>query len=248
LVKTLKAFTFKIVVFVTFMFFTAALLPHARASGSDQTGSYEYGLYNLKIHVENPPEAYPDQNLTINVTAEASAKLTINYTAIELYTLNGSTMNGESFAHIEFINYNNPLFLSGGQSSYKTSYNETIPASALNVVYGKLTLVWTEMGTEESNAYTRQTTFIVASVYSPELQRLTDLLPKLQKQNAILRRNVTDMNDTLAQTLNDLADAKNHYEGDIGNTRSVATLLGVTTVFFVATTAYLIMRKPKDYF
>jgi hypothetical protein len=56
------------------------------------------------------------------------------------------------------------------------------------------------------------------------------------------------MNDTLAQTLNDLADAKNHYEGDIGNTRSIATLLGVTTVFFVATTAYLIMRKPKDYF
>jgi hypothetical protein len=247
-VKTLKTFTFKIVAFVTFMFFTAALLPYARASGSDQTGSYEYGLYNLKIHIENPPEAYPDQNLTINVTAEATARLTINYTAIELYTFNGSTMNGESFAYIEFINYSNPLFLSGGQSSYKTSYNETIPASALNVVYGKLTLVWTEMGTEESNAYTRQTTFIVASVYSLELQRLTDLVPKLQKQNAILRRNVTDMNDTLAQTLNDLADAKNHYEGDIGNTRSVATLLGVTTVFFVATTAYLIMRKPKDYF
>ena len=244
----MKTFTFMIVAFVTFMFFTAALLPFARANGSDQTGSYEYGLYNLKIHVENPPEAYPDQNLTINVTAEASAKLVINYTAIELYTFNGSTMNGESFAHIEFINYSTPLFLSGGQSLYKTSYNETIPGSALNVVYGKLSLVWTEMGTEESTAYTRQTTFIVASVYNPELQRLTDLIPKLQKQNAILRRNVTDVNDTLAQTLNDLADAKNQYEGDIGNTRSVATLLGVTTVFFVATTAYLIMKKPKDYF
>jgi hypothetical protein len=45
-----------------------------------------------------------------------------------------------------------------------------------------------------------------------------------------------------------MSDAKNRYEGDIGNTRSVATLLGVTTVFFVATTVYLVMKKPKDYF
>lgn len=244
----MKTFTFKIVMFVVLMFFTAALLPYARASASDQIASYEYGLYNLKIHVENLPEAYPEQNLTINVTAEASAKLTINYTAIELCTFNSSTMNGERFAYIELVNYSNPLFLSGGQSSYKTSYNATVPASAFNVVYGKLTLIWTEMGTEESNTYTRQTTFIMASVYNPELERLRDLVPKIQKQNAILRKNITDMNDTLTHALNDMSDAKNRYEGDIGNTRSVATLLGVTTVFFVATTVYLVVKKPKDYF
>jgi hypothetical protein len=234
--------------FVTLVFFTSALLPHARASGSDLIGSYEYGLYNLKIHVENPPEAYPDQNVTLNMTAEASAKLAINSATIELYTLNSSTMNGEKFATIEFISYSNPLFLSGGQSPYKTSYDATVPTSAFNVIYGKLTLNWTEMGTEESNTYTRQTTFVMASVYNPELERMRDLLPKLQIQNAIQRRNMTDMNDTLTQALNDLTDAKNRYEGDMSNTRSVVTLLGITTVFFVATTVYLIMKKPKDYF
>jgi hypothetical protein len=234
--------------FVSLVFFTSTLLPHARASGSDLIGSYEYGLYNLKIHVENSPEAYPDQKITLNMTAEASAKLAINYTAIELYTLNSSTMNGENFASIEFINYSNPLLFSGGQSSYKTSYDVTVPASAFNVIYCKLTLVWTEMGTEESNTYTRQTTFIMASVYNPELERMRDLLPKLQIQNAILRRNMTEMNDTLTQALKDLTDAKNRYEGDMSNTRSVVTLLGITTVFFVATTVYLIVRKPKDYF
>jgi hypothetical protein len=124
----------------------------------------------------------------------------------------------------------------------------TVPASAFNVIYCKLTLVWTEMGTEESNTYTRQTTFIMASVYNPELERMRDLLPKLQIQNAILRRNMTEMNDTLTQALKDLTDAKNRYEGDMSNTRSVVTLLGITTVFFVATTVYLIVRKPKDYF
>jgi hypothetical protein len=234
--------------FVTLVSFTSALLPYAKASGSDLIGSYEYGLYNLKIRVENSPEAYPNQSITLNMTVEASAKLAINYTAIELYTLNSSTMKGEKFAYIEFINYSNPMSLSGGQPPYKISYDATVPASAFNVIYGKLTLDWKEMGTEESNTYTRQTTFIMASVYNPELERMRDLLPKLQIQNAILRRNMTDMNDTLTQALNDLTDARNRYEGDMSNTRSVVTLLGITTVFFVATTVYLIMKKPKDYF
>ena len=245
--KTLKTWL-KILMFVSLVFFTSALLPHARASGSDLIGSYEYALYNLKIRVENSPEAYPDQIITLNITAEASAKLLLNYTAIELYTLNSSTMNGEMFAHIEFISYSNPLLFSGGQSSYKTSYDAAVPTSAFDVIYGKLYLVWTETGTEESNTYTRQTTFIMASVYNPELERMRDLLPKLQMQNAIFRRNMTDINDTLTQALNDLTDAKNRYEGDMSNTRSVVTVLGITTVFFVATTVYLIMKKPKDYF
>jgi hypothetical protein len=258
----LKALTFKILVFVTFMFFAAAILPYARANGSDQIGSYDYGLYNLKIHIENPAEAYPSQNLKINVTAEAAAKLTVNYIAIELYTFNSSTMNGENFTSIEVVNYSTPLFLPGGLSPYEASFVALVPVSAFNVVYAKLILVWTEIGTEESTPVQRQTTFIMASVYNPELERLRDLLPKLQKQNAILRRNVTCMNDSLAQALNDLTDINNtltqafnnltdatsRYQGDIGNTRTVATVLGVTTVFFVATTVYLTMKKPRDYF
>jgi hypothetical protein len=245
------------------MFFMAAILPYARANGSDQIGSYDYGLYNLKIHIENPAEAYPNQNLTINLTAEASAKLMINYIAIELYTFNSSTMNGENFTSIEFVNYSTPLLLPGSLSSYKASFDAAVPVSAFNVVYARLNLTWTEgFGTVESSTYARQTTFIMASVYNPELERLRDLLPKLQKQNAILRRNVTYMNDSLTQALNDLTDMNNtltqafnnltdatsRYQGDIGNTRTVATVLGVTTVFFVATTVYLTMKKPKDYF
>jgi hypothetical protein len=34
--------------------------------------------------------------------------------------------------------------------------------------------------------------------------------------------------------------------GELDNTRRLSTILGVTTAFFVATTVYLVVRKPKE--
>jgi len=33
---------------------------------------------------------------------------------------------------------------------------------------------------------------------------------------------------------------------ELGNTRMAVGILAITTVFFVATTLYLVMRKPKE--
>lgn len=238
--KTLKVSTFEIVI-LTGLMFLATLMPFAGANSSDQIRFFEYSLYNLKIYVRSPLEAYPNQSITVNITATASAKLIINYTAIELYTFNSSTMKDEKFAYIEYINYSSPLSFSVGQSWSETSYDSTIPESALSVVYGKLILVWTETGTDESTTYTREPTFIITSLKNPELERL-------KMENEELKQNITDINNTLTEALNNVTDARNRYEGEIGNTRSVATFLAVTTIFFVATTVYLVMRKPKEYF
>jgi hypothetical protein len=34
---------------------------------------------------------------------------------------------------------------------------------------------------------------------------------------------------------------------ELDNTRTAVTVLAITTVFFVATTVYMVMRKPKQY-
>ncbi len=229
------------IVFLTGLMFAALLAPSARANSSDQIRVFEYSLYNLKMWVRSPLEAYPGQHIAINVTAIASGKLILNYTAIELYTFNSTTMNDEKFAYVEYINYSDPLSFSGGQSWTVTSNDSRIPEYALSVVYGRLILVWTEAGTDESTVYRREPTFIIANLKNPELERL-------KTENEELKKNVTDINDTLTEALNNLTEAKNRYEGEIGNTRSVATLLGVTTIFFVVTTVYLVIRRPKEYF
>ena len=48
----------------------------------------------------------------------------------------------------------------------------------------------------------------------------------------------------LNSTLQELRASQN----ELGNTRTIVTILAVTTVSFVATTTYLILRKPKEHY
>jgi hypothetical protein len=245
-VSILGGLKLKVAMLMMLIFFTIALMSYANASLLDQPRVYEYALYNLAVLVGTPMEAYPGQNITMSIAANASAKLTINYTAIEFYTFDNSTMMDENFSFIVWIDYNNSMSLSSGQTT-ETSYNITIPDYASNIVYGKLILEWIETGTEESNTYERNSTFIATSLKNLELERLRSKVPELEKENADLKNNVTEINNTLTEALNNLTDTTNRYEGEASGTRSVITILAITTIFFVATTLYLVLRKPEQY-
>jgi len=237
----------KIIMLTMFMFLATTMTHAANVNSSDEIRAYEYALYNLTVQVKNPCEAYPNQTININITAQASATLIINYTAIELYTFNESAAKDEKFDCIVYVDEENPVLLSGGESLTEACYNITIPEHASNVVYGKLVLLWMEKGTEESTTYRREPTFVVLYIRNPELERLRNKVPELERENAELKENITDINNTLTTLLNNLTDIKKRYEGELEGTKSVATILGVTTMFFAITTAYLFLRKPKEY-
>jgi hypothetical protein len=72
-----------------------------------------------------------------------------------------------------------------------------------------------------------------------ELEELNQTYINLQQEHA-----------TLNQTYMELLQNYTKLQGDIvelDNTRRLAVALGITTVFFLATTAFLVLRKPKQY-
>jgi len=105
---------------------------------------------------------------------------------------------------------------------------------------GKIVLKWTIEGTEETTTYERKSTFIMGYLKNLELENLKNEIERLKGENTQLRGNLTEL-------LNNLTEIKNRYEGELNGTRSTVAVLAVTTLFFLATTAYLIMRKPKEY-
>jgi hypothetical protein len=61
--------------------------------------------------------------------------------------------------------------------------------------------------------------------------------------------NLTSNFEQLNQTYWELQEnytTMNGNMGELDNTRRLTTVLAITTVFFVATTVYLVMRKPKE--
>jgi hypothetical protein len=58
------------------------------------------------------------------------------------------------------------------------------------------------------------------------------------------------LNEQLNQSYWDLERNFTALQGSVNeldNTRTAAAVLGITTVFFVATTLYLVLRKPREY-
>jgi len=233
----------KTITLTLFILLAAAMIRNVNANSFDQ--NYVYALAGFEVWIEYPFEAYPNQTITVNVTIKAWTNLIVNWTAIELHTFNNLTREDELFCNIKYVS--KPESLLGGESLNETSYKIKIPDYATNVLYGKMILKWTVKGTEESTVYEREPTFIMTYLRNPELERLRSKVPELERENAELKGNLTDLNNTLTELLNNLTDIENRYEGELSGTRSVATILVITTIFFVATTAYLFMRKPKQY-
>ena len=223
------------------MLLATTMMYDASANSSVQIHTYKYTPISndLSVEIKNPLEAYPNQTINVNVTIKALVNLAINRVAIELYSFNDSKFGDAIYVEKE-------TSLSSGESLNKT-LNVTICEQASNIVYGKLILEWTKKGTEGWENIGRAPTFIMTFLRNSELERLRNKVPELEKENAELKGNVTDLNNTVAELLNNLTDIENRYEGELGGTRNAITILVIITIFFVATTIYLFIRKPKQY-
>lgn len=237
---------------VFIMFLAATMTYNANANSS---GSYSYTPVpnDLTVEIKYPLEAFPNQTISVNVTIEALVNLTVNQLKIELHTFNNSTMREEVFNYLTYIEKENPVPLNSFELWNETA-NVTIPLHASSVVYGKLVLEWGKKGTEGWETIGRESTFIMTYLRNPELERLKSKVAELKEENAELNGNITALNDTirelnnsLTELLNNLTKIENRYKGELSGTRSVITILAITTIFFVATTAYLFLRRPKQY-
>ncbi|MEM3735693.1 MAG: hypothetical protein QXH40_03750 [Candidatus Bathyarchaeia archaeon] len=198
---------------------------------------YRYSFAGIEVFLENPSEIYPNQTITIDVATKALTNLTISWMWIEFYTFHNSTTEETMFYNITHILTTVTLSYSQWVNG---TYEVPIPEYAVNVVYGRMVLKWAVSGTEETTTYERKLTFIMGYLKSLELEKLRNEVERLEGENALLRENLTEL-------LNNLAEIKNRYEGELNGTRSTVTVLAITTIFFLATTAYLVLRKPREY-
>ena len=236
---------YKTLTLALLLLLATAVVHNANANFLDPNRVYKYSLAGFEVWVEYPFEAYPNQTITLNVTIKAWTDLIVNWTVIELYTFNNVTREYTMLNSLVYVSQ--PQSLLGGGLLNETSYEIKLPDYAANLLYGKMILKWTIKGTEESTVYEREPIFIMGYLRNPELERLRNEVTELKEENADLKENITDLNNTLTDILNNLTDVQKRYEGELSGTKSVVAILAISTVFFVATTAYLFMRKPKEY-
>jgi hypothetical protein len=70
---------------------------------------------------------------------------------------------------------------------------------------------------------------------------------ELQQNYTAVQRNLSELQARYNQLQQNYTTLQGNL-GELNNTRSAVAVLAITSIFFLATTLYLIMRKPKEYY
>jgi len=183
-------------------------------------------------------EALPGDNITIILHAESKADNV--YVAYLNLTIFGF-IKGQNKTSLTNICQNDvPLNYS---ETIEHNQTLTVPSDVWDTTYGELSFQYSIAGFSYSLSSLGFTMTHIRNVYlenlESEFQSLSENFTSLQQNYTWLEGNYTELKGKFDEL------SKNVIELD--NTRTAVIVLAITTVFFVATTIYMIMQKPKQY-
>jgi len=251
-VKILKKIKTLIAIFVV-LSLTLTLIQDvtAQASGNMQT-FYSREYPGLSIEVNATAETVPGKNMTLRVWINCTAEgVSVDSITISVY---GFIYGREKCDLLDSISLmeDKPLTF-----NHTSQWNHTlnIPNDVWDATYAELYVKYSIMGTP----FEYDPNFSITIVRNVYLEELESMLQSLNQTYGLLNQtfwecfqmNLTAENFALLnQTYWELHENYTSLKGSIGGfdtTRTAAIVLSVTTVFFAATTVYLMMRKPKQY-
>jgi hypothetical protein len=230
-----------------------AFISIARAQITDEMETFFQREYaGLSIIVNATTETVPGGNLTTKIWMNCTAK------GVKIKCFNISVYG--------FI---------GGQE--KTLLNSTYLLQNTSLYYGENRIfdflvevrpdVWGRTQAElyieysvESDQFTRDPVFSLTNVRNIYYEKLQEDFRKLNESYYILNETYWQLNSEFEELNQSYLNLQQEYAAlnqtyweirgslsELDNTRRLAVVLGITTFFFVATTVFLVIRKPKQY-
>ncbi len=246
-----------LITFLVTLTLALALIRNATAqSPSEMQTFFSKDYAGISIAVNATIETIPGGNTAIGLWINCtSAGVKVDYLNLSVY---GFKSGKEKI----LLNFTCALPNAPISLNQTIEYNVSIPNDVWGATYGELYLKYAIVDQPiERNAGFHMT--IVRNVYLEELeQQLKSLNESYQQLNNTLEQlNQTfwesfQMNlstENLAYLNKTYWELQHNYTAlqgslnELDNTRSAVAALAITTVIFVATTIYMIMRKPKQY-
>lgn len=211
--------------------FTLICIAKSQAQAEGMKTFFDSEVPGIKIQVNATAETQPTKNITVMLSLKKQTTVFVEYFNLSIFGfLNGT----DEVLMANITGYN---FLLNDDSK---EYNRTfiVPENVWGVTYGKIVLTYNATYTIEhgisitipyENLSIGFTVTLVENVY---LKNMEEQFKSLNQTYWELQQNYTALQKSL---------------GELDSTRQAAIALGVTTAFFVATTLYFVMRKPKQY-
>ncbi len=246
----------KIVTIIIILTFVSTLvcITKVQASEENMKTFFDSEIPGMRIQVNATAETHPTKNITVTLSLEGLTVVDVKHLNLSIFGFS----HGKDKTLMANITDNN--FSLDDTSIKEYNYTFQVPNEVWDVTYGEISLTYfakyfTDIG--DFNLRFSQLTFgftmtHVANVYLEDIKELLESYKQLNQtfrecfQMNFSAEDLTSLN----QTYWELQESYTSFQGSLGeleNTRMAVIILAVTTVFFVATTIFMVMRKPKQY-
>ena len=225
-----------------------ATICNVRAQSENMQTFFEHEIPGIKIIVNATAETQPNENITVKVTINPLEEVSIKYFNLSVFGF----INGTYKTRIYNITKNDFSL------PYECNFTCPVPEQVWDITYGEITLTY-EVITYEyvpGQGTTKKITtyenfrvgFDMTHVKNVYLETVEEQLRNLNSTFEQLNQTFWDYfhKDLTPENLNETLRELKGSSNELDNTRMVVGILAVTSVFFVATTLYLVMRKPRE--
>jgi hypothetical protein len=173
----------------------------------------------VKINVDATPKSQPNGNITftLKLTPEKGVQVEGLQYNLTMYGFVNGTSKVKIYTTLS--------------DSFEFTDNFTVPQQVYGVIYGEVILSYDAKATD-TLGYTHEYSF----------------------KDIKLGFNMTPIKNVYLEALEEEVNRLRHeheslsnIQNELSSTRTLASILGVTTVIFLGTTAFLIFRRPKTY-
>jgi hypothetical protein len=217
-----------------------ATICNVKAQSENMQTFFDHEIPGIKITVNATAETQPYENITVKITINPlEEEVNIKYFNLSVFGF----INGTHKTMIYNITVNNFPF----------NDTFTVPEQVWGVTYGEITLTYDvkyviDQGPTITIPYENFIGFPMTRVKNVYLETVEEQFRNLNSTFEQLNQTFWDYfhKDLTPENLNETLRELQGSSKELGNTRMAVGILAVTTVFFIATTLYLVMRKPKE--
>lgn len=229
----------KVATLLVILALSLVLKSYAQENNDIQT-FYHHDEACLIIKVKAPSSTEPEQKINVSVSFYCYAQnLTVSYLYVTIYDFK-SGQEKIQIATLTLVKKGsgyNPQ----NNETYTQTYEVEISKDAWDITYGEISCQWKLPG---HDYYISNDGFAMTYVWNVKMDEFKVKLENKTQEYNKLWQNYTQLN----QTYWDLAANETlGTEVELGNTRLAMIIFIIATVFFAATTIYLMVRKPREY-
>jgi len=236
--KTGLAIIISIILFIT--------ICNVKAQSESMQTFFDREIPGIKITVTATAETQPNENITVKITINPlEEEVNIKYFNFSVF---GFISGTEKTMLINITDNGFPL-----NNVRLYALNLTVPEQVWGVTYGEITLTYDvkyviNQGPTITIPYENFIGFPMTRVKNVYLEAVEEQLRNLNSTFEQLNQTFWNYfhKDLTPENLNETLRELQGSSSELGNTRMAVGILAVTTVFFVATTLYLVMRKPRE--